>query len=97
MPIDKIFLQFFNPALKSFQTVSIVTQEKGMAVDLPVPLSSEALNELGQFEQEFRVQEKNVAFVQNENRKNDSPNKLYNYAFSSNDRFKSISKLILKK
>jgi transcriptional regulator with GAF, ATPase, and Fis domain len=67
MPVDKIFLQFFNPALKSFQTVSIVTQEKGMAVDLLVPLSFEALNELAQFEQKFRVQEKNVAFIQNEN------------------------------
>jgi transcriptional regulator with GAF, ATPase, and Fis domain len=67
MPVDKIFLQFFDPALKSFQTVAIVAQEKGTPVDLLVPLSGEALNELAQFEKEFRARKKNVAFIQNEN------------------------------
>ena len=66
IPVDRIFLQFFDVGLKAFHTVAIVTQESGMVVDLLIPLSSEAINELTQFEKKFFSQNKNVAFLENE-------------------------------
>ena len=84
MPVDRIFLQFFEPALKSFRTVAIISPKKGMTVDLPVPLSSEALQELAQFEKEFRAKKKNIAFIQDMNPYELAVNREY-FAFHKTD------------
>ena len=54
MPVDKLFLQFFDAELKAFRTIAIVTPEQGKEVDQVVPLSPEALRELAGYEELFR-------------------------------------------
>ncbi|MCP4599901.1 MAG: sigma-54-dependent Fis family transcriptional regulator [Proteobacteria bacterium] len=63
IPVDKMFLQFFDVGLKAMHTVAIATPEKGLAVDLLVPFSPEALQEMGQFEKEFLQQKKNYVWL----------------------------------
>ena len=57
MPVDRMFLQFFEDGLNSMRTVAIATPNKGMTVDLLVSLSSEARKEMRRYEKEYRQQE----------------------------------------
>ena len=54
MPVDRMFLQFYEPGLNAMRTVAIATPEEGMAVDLLTPLTPEARQEMMQFQDEFR-------------------------------------------
>ncbi len=56
MPVDRMFLQFFEPGLNAMRTVAVATPEEGMAVDLLTPLTPEARQEMMQFQDEFRRQ-----------------------------------------
>ncbi len=57
MPVDRMFLQFFEDGLNAMRTVAIATPKKGMSVDLLTPLSSEARQEMRRYEKEYRQQE----------------------------------------
>ena len=57
MPVDRMFLQFFEDGLNAMRTVAIATPKKGMTVDLLVSLSSEARKEMRRYEKEYRQQE----------------------------------------
>ena len=61
MPVDRMFLQFFEDGLNAMRTVAIATPGKGMTVDLLVSLSSEARKEMRRYEKEYRQQK--PAFV----------------------------------
>ena len=56
MPVDRMFLQFYEAGLNSMRTIAIASPEKGMAVDLLAPLSVEARQEMKQFGEELRRQ-----------------------------------------
>jgi transcriptional regulator with GAF, ATPase, and Fis domain len=56
MPVDRMFLQFYEPGLNAMRTVAIATPEEGMAVDLLTALTPEARQEMMQFQDEFRRQ-----------------------------------------
>jgi len=56
MPVDRMFLQFYETGLNAMRTVAIATPEEGMAVDLLTPLTPEARQEMMQFQDEFRRQ-----------------------------------------
>ncbi len=57
MPVDRMFLQFFEDGLNAMRTVAIATPKKGMSVDLLTPLPSEARQEMRRYEKEYRQQE----------------------------------------
>ena len=57
MPVDRMFLQFFEDGLNAMRTVAIATPGKGMTVDLLVALSPEARKEMRRYENEYRQQE----------------------------------------
>lgn len=57
MPVDRMFLQFFEEGLNAMRTVAIATPAKGVTVDLLVSLSSEARKEMRRYEKEYRQQE----------------------------------------
>ncbi|UCF89570.1 MAG: sigma 54-interacting transcriptional regulator, partial [bacterium] len=54
MPVDRMFLQFFDTGLNAMRIVAVATTGGGMAVDLLAPLSLEARREMKQFEEEWR-------------------------------------------
>ncbi len=56
MPVDRMFLQFYEAGLNAMRTVAIATPEEGMAVDLLTPLTQEARQEMMQFQDELRQQ-----------------------------------------
>ncbi len=56
MPVDRMFLQFYEPGLSAMRTVAIATPEEGIAVDLLAPLTQEARQEMMQFQDEFHRQ-----------------------------------------
>jgi len=54
MPVDRMFLQFFDIGLNAMRIVATATREKGVAVDMIAPLSPRARQEMKQFEAEWR-------------------------------------------
>ena len=53
MPVDMIFLQLFEEDQRAFHTVATATEKEGEIIDMLVPLSSEALQEMMQYVNEF--------------------------------------------
>jgi len=54
MPVDRMFLQFFDTGLNSMHIVAIATPDGGVGVDVIAPLSPEARQEMKQFEAQWR-------------------------------------------
>ncbi len=53
MPVDMIFLQFFDVDQRAFNTVATATEKEGRIVDMLVPLSPEAFQEMMQYVNEY--------------------------------------------
>ncbi|MHC4250326.1 MAG: sigma-54 interaction domain-containing protein [Planctomycetota bacterium] len=56
MPVDRMFLQYYEGDLSSMRTIAIASPDNGMAVDLLVPLSAEAREEMLKYAKEFLEQ-----------------------------------------
>jgi formate hydrogenlyase transcriptional activator len=67
MPVDRMFLQFYEEGLNAMRTVAMATPMKGMTVDLLASLSSEAQKELRQFEKEYLQQKPNFVWLFKDN------------------------------
>ena len=63
MPVDRMLLQFFDHDLNAIRTVAIATPEKGMTVDLLMPVTSETRQDIRRFEREYRQQSPNTAWL----------------------------------
>jgi len=63
MPVDRMLLQFFDEDLNAMRTVAIATPEKGMAVNLPMPMTSEARQDMERFEREYNQQGSNNVWL----------------------------------
>jgi transcriptional regulator with GAF, ATPase, and Fis domain len=63
MPVDRMLLQFFDDELNAMRTVAIATPEKGMTVDLLIPMTSAARQDMRRFEREYRQQSPNTALL----------------------------------
>jgi transcriptional regulator with GAF, ATPase, and Fis domain len=55
MPVDRMFLQFYEIGLNAMHIVAMATPDEGVAVDTLAPLSPEARQEMKQFEEEWRT------------------------------------------
>jgi len=63
MPVDRMLLQFFDPDLDAIRTVAIATPQKGMTVDLLMPVTPETRKDIRRFEKEYRQQSPNTAWL----------------------------------
>jgi hypothetical protein len=63
MPVDRMLLQFFDEDLNAIRTVAIATPEKGMTVDLLMPVTPEVRQDIRRFEREYRQQSPDSAWL----------------------------------
>jgi transcriptional regulator with GAF, ATPase, and Fis domain len=63
MPVDRMLLELFEEGMNAMRTVAMATPREGMTVDVLTPMTSEAQQEMRQFEREYLRQSPNSAWL----------------------------------
>jgi transcriptional regulator with GAF, ATPase, and Fis domain len=66
MPVDRMLLELFEDDLNAMRTVAMATPGEGMTVDLLTPMTSEARQEMRQFEEEYLQQPNSAWLIQDD-------------------------------